>query len=480
MELKKSSYIHLAVMLIIAFGISVLPPFGMVTPFGMKAIGAFVAVLYGWIFFDLFWTSLFGFLILPILGLNSLAGAFATGIGHQMICIVLLTIVFAVALNSAGVPELVIQWLFKRKIINKSPWALIIGILLIAALLGAVGLGMAAMFLLWSIVYKICDYSGIEKRSSMMSFMIFEIAFLANTMSFILPFSAGVLIYQSFMLQVAGAAPIPAGPYMANAAITLIALAVLNIVVAVFVFKVDASKFALSDEIKNEITSAEVTSKQKNSFMVLVAYIAILLYATLLPSAPGAAFVNMLGVGGISLIGALVLAMLNESGKGYVRLQDVFRNVDWSLLFLLAVTYPIADAIKHADAGIMPTIMTAVTPIVSQFGPFAFVVVCTLILGTITQVTHNIVLGAMFMPFLMPILDSVGGNMYTLWFILLIVLNLAYVTPAGSMQSAMVFGNENMGRKYAYGLGAVLLVTGFVVYLGLGIFTGNFFFAGLI
>ena len=128
----------------------------------------------------------------------------------------------------------------------------------------------------------------------------------------------------------------------------------------------------------------------------------------------------------------------------------------------------------------MPTIMSAVTPIVTQFGPFAFIVACTLILGTITQVTHNIVLGAMFMPFLMPILDSVGGNMYTLWFILLIVLNLAYVTPAGSMQSAMVFGNENMGRKYAYGLGAVLLVTGFVVYLGLGIFTGNFFFAGLI
>lgn len=480
MEIKKTSYIHLAIMFIIAFGISALPPFGQVTPFGMKAIGAFVAVLYGWIFFDLFWTSIFGFLILPILGLNTLAGAFATGIGHQMICIVLLTMAFAVALNSAGVTDLVTKWLFKQEILKKNPWYLIIGILLIAALLGAAGLGMAAMFLLWSIVYKICDYSGIKKGHPLMSFMIFEIAFLANTWSFILPFSAGVLIYQSFMLQVAGAAPIPTGPYMGTAAITLLLLTVLSFALFAIVLKIDASKFKLSDDIIAEITAGETTSKQKNSFIVLVVYIVLLLGASLFPTLPGAAFINMLGVGGISALGVLVLAVLNYNGCGYVKIKDVFMNLDWSLLFLLAVTYPIADAIKHADAGIMPTIMVTVTPIVSQLGVVPFIIVCTLLLGAITQVTHNIVLGAMFMPFLMPILDSIGGNMYTLWFILLIVLNLAYSTPAGSMQSAMVFGNEMMERKHAYLMGIVLLIAGFVVYFAVGIPVGNMFFAGLI
>lgn len=51
MERKKSSHIHLAVMFILAFGISALPPFGQITPFGMKANGVFVAVLYVWIAF---------------------------------------------------------------------------------------------------------------------------------------------------------------------------------------------------------------------------------------------------------------------------------------------------------------------------------------------------------------------------------------------------------------------------------------------
>lgn len=82
MILNRSKYVHLLIMFVLAFGISVLPPFGQVTVFGMKSLGVFIAVLYGWIAFDLFWTSIFGFLLMPILGLNSVAGAFAAGIGN--------------------------------------------------------------------------------------------------------------------------------------------------------------------------------------------------------------------------------------------------------------------------------------------------------------------------------------------------------------------------------------------------------------
>ena len=79
----------------LAFGISYLPPFGQVTPFGMKAIAVFISVLYRWIFFDLFWTSIYGFMIIPVLRLNTVAGAFAAGLGNQMIITVMLSMAFA-------------------------------------------------------------------------------------------------------------------------------------------------------------------------------------------------------------------------------------------------------------------------------------------------------------------------------------------------------------------------------------------------
>lgn len=44
--------IKFAIMLILTFGIGFLPPFGDVTPLGMKVLGVFVGTIFGWIFID--------------------------------------------------------------------------------------------------------------------------------------------------------------------------------------------------------------------------------------------------------------------------------------------------------------------------------------------------------------------------------------------------------------------------------------------
>lgn len=479
MELNKSRYIHLAIMLIIVFGMAALPPFGKVTPFGMKALGVFIAVLYGWIFFDLFWTSLFGFMMIPIMGLNTVAGAFGSALSNQMMIIVLLSFGFAVAVDMAGVTEVMANWLLQRKLLNKSPWCLVIGILAIGAIIGCVGPGMAAIFLLWGITLRIADFCEIKKGDPLLSFMIMMIPVFTMTASFALPFRGSALIYIGYMMQATNV-PIPTAPFIIYALVTIILLYILILVFARFILRLDVSKFKLPEHVLEEIKSQKATKKQKVSLLVLLAYVLVLLLSSLFTSLPGAAFINKLGVGGVSGIAILVLAALNYEGKGYVKLQTVFARFDWSLFFLLGVTYPLADLIKHADAGIMPTIMGTVGPIVSGLGPVAFTIVSMVALGLITQVTHNIVLGAMFMPLLMPLCDAAGGNMYTLWFILFVVLNMAYVTPAGSMQSALVFGHEMMERKHAYIYGAVLLIAAWIVYAVVGIPLGDILFGSLV
>ena len=479
MTLNKSRYIHLAIMLILAFGISALPPFGQVTPFGMKAIGVFVAVLYGWIFFDLFWTSIFGFMLIPVLGLNTVAGAFALGLGDQMIITVLLTMSFAVAIDMAGVTDIMANWLLQRKILQKSPWFLVIGLLLIGAVIGCFGPGMAAIFLLWSITMKTADFCGIKKGDPLLSYLIMMIPVFVMTSSFILPFKGGVLIYIAYLKQVTDVG-FPAGAFIAYGTITIGLIFFLIILVARFVLRLDVSKFVLPEHVLEEIKNAKITKNQKMSLAVLVVYVVVLLLCSLFTSLPGAAYINKLGVGGVSGIATLLLGVLNYEGKGLIQLQKVFARFDWSLFFLLAVTYPIAALIKHADAGIMPTIMATVGPIVSQLGAVPFMIASMVILGLITQVTHNIVLGAMFMPFLLPLCQAAGGNMYTLWFMLFITLNMAYCTPAGSFQSALVFGHEMMERKHAYIYGITILLITWFVYAVVGIPLGNILFGGLV
>lgn len=124
----------------------------------------------------------------------------------------------------------------------------------------------------------------------------------------------------------------------------------------------------------------------------------------------------------------------------------------------------------------MLTVDQAITPIVENMGLTTFMILSTLILGLITQVTHNIVLGAMFITFLCPLCEQLGGNMIVMWFMIFAILNCAYATPAGSMQSAMIFGNDRIIRKQAYIYGFAFLLVTLIVLIAL-IPVGNMLFS---
>ena len=68
-------HIHAIIMVLVAYVISVLPPVGVITPYGMKVLGVFVSLIYGWCFYDLMWASICGFVLLGFLGINTVTGA---------------------------------------------------------------------------------------------------------------------------------------------------------------------------------------------------------------------------------------------------------------------------------------------------------------------------------------------------------------------------------------------------------------------
>ena len=69
------------------------------------------------------------------------------------------------------------------------------------------------------------------------------------------------------------------------------------------------------------------------------------------PKMPGAALLNALGIAGVSLIGMFVLAIVSVNGERILNLTNVWsHSIDWSLVLLLAVTFPLAEAMRAADA----------------------------------------------------------------------------------------------------------------------------------
>ncbi len=479
MERYKQRYLHFIVMFALFVMIGLCPPIGEITHYGMKILAIFVAVLYGWIFIDLLWPSIFGFIALGVVGSTAgltIAGALGSGIGNIQLINVLISLVFAGALEESGVNDMICTVLLKQKFFRKSPWLLIAGLCVIAYIMGIFVAGLAVVFLLWSVIKKIAVTCNIDKHDPLISFLYIAIAIIVFSGGLVMPFHVGALVYGGFLTQATGQT-LPYVPFILFC-ITITALSsILLVLFGKFILRLDASKFILPNEVILELEQKKITKGQKVASGVLVLFICMLLLPELIPSVPGMKFIGSLGLVGVGLICFLIMNFITIDQKPLINLSVTFKNsVQWPVLLLLAVTFPLADAIKSTDSGIMITVNQMLTPIVSNMGPIQFMIVSMILLGLLTQVTHNIVLGAMFIPFLCPLCEQIGGNSMTLWFMIFLILNMAYITPAGSMQSAIIHGDENINSKYAYMMGTVNLLICFIVLAVVGIPLGELLF----
>lgn len=464
MSVSKKRYIHIFIMVLLALGIGyVCPVFGQVTRYGMKVLGVFVSVLYGWIAFDLMFSSIFGYVMLAVFGIMSSTDALVTGFGNSNLVVVIVGMIFTGALDACGVTTVIANFLVTRKAFRKKPWLLVIGLVTSAYIMGLLGVNLAACFLLWSVIGKIADENNIPKGDSLITYMILMICAAAFSGIFSLPFRATAMIFESYFIstmemQFNNAA------FVVVAVTTSICVLSIMILVGKFVFRLDASKFIMPENLAEQYVQEKVDTKQKIGIVTLAGYMLLLLLPAFFENVPGAALINRLGVGGMSCLGLLVLAAIYVREEPIIVLAKTWtKYMDWTLILLLSVTFPIAEVIRSADTGIMATVTQFMTPIVKSMGINGFMIISMLLLGILTQVTHNIVLAAMFTPFLCPLIQQMGGNPFVMWFLMYFSLNASYVTPAASFQSAMVHGHERASGKWCYITGTAFSLVTWVI-----------------
>lgn len=65
--------INIIITLFLMFGFGLLPPFSTLTPVGMKILGVFLGVVYGYSTCDIIWPSLFAIIAYGITGYTTMA-----------------------------------------------------------------------------------------------------------------------------------------------------------------------------------------------------------------------------------------------------------------------------------------------------------------------------------------------------------------------------------------------------------------------
>lgn len=245
--MTKKKYIHLGIMLLITLLISICPTIGSLTPLGMRTLAIFIAVLYGWMTVDLIWPSIYGFVMLALLGIMDTTTALMTGLGNSQIVQVITVMVVAGAFDASGVTKLITNWMLTRKLFRKQPWLLICGLVLTSYVLGLCGVAIAAVLILWSVVLQIADEGHFDRGDKLITFIILMIAAANFSGVFSLPFHASTMIFEGYFIDTTDLTFSTAQFILVGVVTTGLVLAVM-LLCGKFVFRMDASKFRMPEE----------------------------------------------------------------------------------------------------------------------------------------------------------------------------------------------------------------------------------------
>ena len=451
---KNTVYIiHSAIFVALTFLIGFLPPFGGITPLGMKVLGVFVGVIYGWIFVGFIWPSLLGMIALSITGYDTMVGVFGAAFGNNIVLQCFATFVFVATLDSCNLTTYIANWCVTRKICRGKPWVLTAFIFLAAFLVaGCINL-YGGIIILWYIFYGICKTAGLQKGNPYVRYFIGGIVFIGTFTIVSMPILPLAQIYFGLLGEASAGYTLPVVSASLTGLAIVLASALLYWLVGKYVLKIDTSAIKIVTEELADREMEKMNKEQKIAVVSLIFFALVAAAPNILPAGSAKAFLSSFGIlGAAALIVTIQCFRRSPDGQPmYTFPVLVQKGINWDIIIMFAATMPISSALESGDTGIISAIVGFLMPILSNLSPVAFILACCAIFWIATQFAHNLILVIVFLPTLASIGLQFGVNPYLFALIFCMTTNCAFMTPGSSAQAAMIFGNSDwLSTKDAY------------------------------
>lgn len=389
---NKLYYIHICIFLLITFGVGFLPPFAQITDLGMRVLGVFLGVIYAWCFIALDWPSLVALCALAVIGYGEGADAIVlSGWSFQTIPQLILCFLLAEGIAQTKLTKYVSDRLLSFNVFKGRPYVLVGGLLIAQIILNLLQCAYAGLFLLWGIASSMSEKAGYPKCNMFNTIVITSTVTIYVWSSFIFPFNPGALMHIAFLQQAIPGIEIPFGGWIVLWGIFTVLYAILWPIILKYVFRIDLSAIANInlDELQKE--KQAMLPEQKFGIGILLGFVIAMFIPEVLPEGwiITKAF-SALGLSGCLAIAVIVMVAFKKSnGEHYLTMQAAANGIQWNVIWLLVATEPLASAFNADECGILPSIMTAVTPLLTTLSPALFLVICMIVLGIVTQFVHN-------------------------------------------------------------------------------------------
>lgn len=449
--------------LLFAFGFGFLPPFGDVTPFGMRILGALIGAIIGWILIDMIWSSWVAVIALGLSGAYaSMEDCFAACFGTQTALLLLgsgFICAWVVATDSA---QVILKFFMNLSICKKSPYIMSFMFFFAAWVVATLTYSPVTAVLFIEFYKIMSDKSEMPFQHRTNTYFMLGINVCAAFGDITFPFrptaAAMVGLYKEFT-----GVEINFVDYCVYVTTFLAILIVLYVLLAKFVFRIDMSFFKNAEDAFKDVKPAN--RRQKATLIMLC----VMMIALMIPSAfpnssfPLFALLSAMGTGGITITILIAAIFIEVSGKPLMDLQKLSGDFQWGTYLCICVILTLGGFMSSDEAGISATMSHAFSSLLPGLSPTVCVII--LIAGTVllTNIVNNLVAAMIFISLLFSLQDIlVGINLLAVTMAIIVASFIACAFPSASPVAAYVFGRKdlvNFKTHLIFGVSVVVIMT---------------------
>lgn len=473
---KPTQYINIAITLLLMFGFGYLPPFSSLTPVGMKLLGVFLGVIYGYSTCEVIWPSLFAFVAFGLSGYVTMDAGIASMMGGSIVFQIITQYFTAGAIVIYGFGKWFVRWSLSQKMFKGKPLFYTWCFMFIFMWSGIVISQISMALLLYAIWGDIADSCGYDKKSSFRYYGFGGI--LVGLMM-----GGAMIPYKSWMLGLATTWANVTGGNINLGLMFLITGICGTIVITAYVFlgaklfKVDFSIMEAFDVEKLGEESKHLRPRAKRIICVYLVTMLLAIFAGTFTSNAFSKFLNnTLTLGGLYCICSAILMVIpsgEADGKAAIVFNDIKHSdaaVSWPVIMMCAVTIPLATALTNEATGVLPWLTGIFAPVFEGRSPLFILAFTIVVMMILTNVGSNIAFGNAMIPVISPFVIASGMNPVVAGAALVWVANMGLVLPGSSAPASIFHGRSEipdvkMRNKVVLFCAALLTVVTLVIFM---------------
>ena len=447
-------WLHLAIGAFFMFGFPMLDPIEPLTEIGMTIVGVFIGMVYLWSAVDSIWPSLLGLMLVALAGyVPDLSGyaavkqLFLESFGAETVIVCVLGMVLFAGVEFVGCTKYMARFFMSLKVVEGKPYVFLYIFFVCAYFISGLTSPLAALLIMWPIAQEVCANFGYKKGDKLFILMICGV-YLASTLGQpMLPFKGASYVVVSAYMNMSGVA-VNFGSYIVYTIIMSLMMLAFFLLFVRFVYRPDV------EGIKN-VTVAELTKEklepmnlQQWAFMLmLVAYVVLLLMPNFLPKTiPFVAFINNIGILGITIFFIVILMVIPFKGKPMLDFKAVAKkSFSWDIFMLVAAAMYVCNAMSSNVTGVKPFLVQLLSPLLADKPILMFVFLILAFAIITTNFANNAGMAVVLLPVILSFSDLYPGvDATALAISVCLIVFVALLTPAASPYCGMLHARRDL------------------------------------